>query len=233
MRFSLVATLLFSTAVVNAKNFLVKVGANAQLIFDPDQITAAAGDTVSFQFQGKNHSVTQSTFASPCVRQTTPTLGIDSGFMPVPSGAASLPEWTITVNNGSAPLWFFCAQTKPIVHCQQGMVFAINAPPTKTFAQFQAAAKAGGSSSGSGAAPPASSASAAAGYGAPGAPPPTTDSGSNSDSSSQTDSSSLPSATDSSAPATSTSTVKSNAGRLGGSAAGALTVAALLGAFVL
>lgn len=235
MRFSLVATVLFSIAVVNAKNFLVQVGANNALIFSPSQITAAAGDTVSFQFQGKNHSVTQSTFPSPCVRQTTPTLGIDSGFMPVPSGAATLPEWTITVNNGSAPLWFFCAQTIPLVHCQQGMVFAINAPPTKTFAEFQAAAKSGGVSSassgsaGSSAAAPASSLPAASPDAAAGGPPPTTNSGS----SSQTNSSSVTSTGTSASAPTTTSTSTSNAVRLGGSAAGALAVAVLLGVFVL
>ncbi|KAJ7863030.1 hypothetical protein B0H14DRAFT_3862924 [Mycena olivaceomarginata] len=37
------------------------------------------------------------------------------------------------------PLWFFCAQTEAISHCEQGMVFSINAKENSTekFAAFQ------------------------------------------------------------------------------------------------
>lgn len=59
----------------------------------------------------KNHSVTQSSFANPCVTLTTPTAGIDSGFLPVNvTTATSFPQWSFTVQNASAPLWFYCAQ---------------------------------------------------------------------------------------------------------------------------
>jgi len=149
MRFTIAVTALLSTAAVQAANILVKVGANGGLVFDPSSVTAAAGDTISFQFQGKNHSVTQSTFASPCVLESTPTKGVDSGFMPVATGATTLPQWSFTVDNATAPLWFFCAQTSPVSHCQKGMVFAINPSATKTFAQFQANAMGGSSASGS------------------------------------------------------------------------------------
>jgi len=217
MRFSVVATALLSSAVVNAADILVKVGANNGLIFEPSNVTAQAGDTISFQFQGKNHSVTQSTFASPCVRMTTPSLGVDSGFMPVASGAATLPQWSITVNNASTPLWFFCAQTNPLVHCQKGMVFAVNAPPAKSFAQFQAAAMASGNSttsaSGSGSATTPSATGSSSG---------TTGSGSGSSASSAASTTPSPSTTGT-----------SGALKLGGSAAGALTAAALFISFVL
>jgi len=201
MRFSVVATALLSAAVANAADHLVKVGANGGLVFDPTDITAAQGDTISFQFQGKNHSVTQSTFAAPCTRQTTPTLGVDSGFMFVAANATTLPQWSITVSNASAPLWFFCAQTTPLVHCQQGMVFAVNAPPAKTFAQFQNAAKASGGNSTTGTNTTATPSGSASGSG-------------------------------SGAPASS-NTAKSGAMKVGGSAAGALTAAALFVSFVL
>jgi len=205
MRFSVVATALLSAGLANAADHLVKVGANGGLVFDPTDITAAQGDTISFQFQGKNHSVTQSTFAAPCVRQTTPTLGVDSGFMAVAANATTLPQWSITVSNASAPLWFFCAQTAPVVHCQQGMVFAVNAPPTKTFAQFQNAAKASGgnstTSTNTTSTSPSGAASGAASSGAPAA--------------------------------SNTAGTKSGAVKVGGSAAGALTVAALFVSFVL
>lgn len=142
MRFSLAtAAALAPVLFAAAEDHLILVGANGQLAFSPPNITAAVGDTVSFQFQAKNHSVTQSTFATPCQIQTTPAEGIDSGFQFVNSTAATLPQWSFTVNNASTPLWFFCAQTG---HCQAGMVFAVNANPNsnKSFAIYQQAAMA-------------------------------------------------------------------------------------------
>jgi len=161
MRFSLVATVFIPVLSAAADNILVLVGANNQLAFSPTNITANVGDTVTFQFQSKNHSVTQSTFASPCQIQTTPAQGIDSGFQLVAAGAAQLPEWSFTVNNASSPLWFFCAQTIPADHCQMGMVFSVNANPdsAKSFAVYQAAAMSGGGAPPSGGAPPAGGAS--------------------------------------------------------------------------
>lgn len=157
MRFSVVATVFIPVlSAAAADNILVLVGANNQLAFSPSNITANVGDTVTFQFQNKNHSVTQSTFATPCEIQTTPAQGIDSGFQPVPTGATELPEWSFVVNNASAPLWFFCAQTNPADHCQMGMVFSVNANPDspKSFAVYQAAAMSGGGAPLSGGAPP-------------------------------------------------------------------------------
>jgi len=142
MRFTLAAAAAAATLPLFAlaDNILVQVGANGQLAFSPTNVTANVGDTISFQFQGKNHSVTQSTFADPCTIQTTPAQGIDSGFQPVAANATELPQWSFTVNNASAPLWFFCAQTNPAVHCHAGMVFSVNANPTsaKSFAVYQA-----------------------------------------------------------------------------------------------
>jgi len=145
MRFSLAVAAFAPVLSVYGANILVQVGAGGQLAFSPTNITAQVGDTVAFQFQGKNHSVTQSTFASPCSIMTTPAQGIDSGFQPVAANATQLPEWSFTVNNASAPLWFFCAQTNPANHCEAGMVFSVNADPTsaKSFAVYQAAAMAG------------------------------------------------------------------------------------------
>ncbi|KAF8197473.1 hypothetical protein BJ912DRAFT_76473 [Pholiota molesta] len=147
MRFSVAAAAaatLLSAASVQAVDHLVKVGANGGLVFDPTNITAVNGDTVSFQFQGKNHSVTQSTFPAPCTKMAG---GVDSGFMAVANGSLTLPQWTLNITNATTPLWFFCAQTTPVSHCANGMVFAVNAPPAKTFAQFQDAAKATASNS--------------------------------------------------------------------------------------
>jgi len=128
---------LASVVYVSAATIVVAVGENNGLTFNPTSVNASQGDTIAFQFKAKNHTVTQSTFAAPCTQMTTPQLGIDSGFMAVPANATSIPEWSFTVDNASAPLWFYCMQTG---HCAQGMVFAVNPSPAKTFAAFQAAA---------------------------------------------------------------------------------------------
>jgi len=156
MRFSLAVAALAPVLSASAADILVLVGAAGSLTFSPSNITAQAGDTVSFQFQAKNHSVTQSTFTNPCQIQTTPAQGIDSGFQFVSNTSTTLPQWSFTVDNTSAPLWFFCAQTNPVSHCEAGMVFSINANPdsAKSFAVYQQAAMGN---------PPAAAASASAG----------------------------------------------------------------------
>ncbi|PBK74984.1 Cupredoxin [Armillaria solidipes] len=132
MRFSVVIAAIASIA--SAANITVKVGENSGLTFDPTSVTAAVGDVVQFEFLAKNHTVTQSTFAVPCEKMTTPTEGVDSGYVPVANGTTAFPTWSFTVNNASAPLWFYCAQTG---HCAKGMVFAINPTANKSFAAFQ------------------------------------------------------------------------------------------------
>lgn len=140
MRFSLaVAALssLFASAV--AVDHLVTVGLGG-LKFNPEVITAAQGDTISFEFHPKNHTVTQSTFANPCQIQTTPAQGVDSGYQFVDATATTFAQWKITIDNATGPLWFFCAQGS---HCAQGMVFAVNPNAEKTFEQFVLNAKSG------------------------------------------------------------------------------------------
>ncbi|KAI0780444.1 Cupredoxin [Trametes elegans] len=141
MRFStIVAALLPVGAAFAQTTHTVKVGANGGLTYEPSSITAANGDTIQFQFLSKNHTVTQSTFAAPCSNVTDATglvTGVDSGYLPVAAGATEFPVWSITVNNASTPLWFYCRQGK---HCQAGMVFAVNPTADKTFDAFKAAA---------------------------------------------------------------------------------------------
>jgi len=149
-----------AASLASAADHLVLVGDNG-LDFNPTTVAAAAGDNVIFEFRAKNHTVTQSSFAQPCTfLQTAAGPGVDSGYQPVPAGATSFPQWSITVDNATAPLWFYCKQG---AHCQAGMVFAINPNAEKTFEAFQAAAKAGGgAASGSATAPAASSTGASA-----------------------------------------------------------------------
>lgn len=101
---------------------------NGSLAYYPDQVTAAPGSMVQFQFHVKNHTVTQSTFNQPCVpiSKSTPNVtGIKSGFMAVTAGATQLPVFTLLIND-TKPVWIYCAQTTPVSHCQKGMVMAIN-----------------------------------------------------------------------------------------------------------
>lgn len=59
--------------------FQVTVGGSAGLVFTPDSLAAEPGDMVQFNFLSKNHTITQSAFAKPCVKLVD---GADSGFMP-------------------------------------------------------------------------------------------------------------------------------------------------------
>lgn len=98
----------------------VTVGGAAGLVYTPESITAAMGDTVKFTFLQTNHTATQSSFDTPCVAAEG---GLDSDFMPNPDGVAGV-EWSMTVDT-TDPIWMYCKQ-KNGTHCGKGMVFAIN-----------------------------------------------------------------------------------------------------------
>jgi len=143
MRFTLATALLASGYALAQTTHTVMVGLNSSLTYSPPNITANAGDIVTFVFTSKNHSVTQSSFPQPCTQLTNATVtpnivGISSGFVPVTANSSTLPTWSFSVTDTN-PLWFFCLQAN---HCQQGMVFSINATPLKPYDQFLAAAKA-------------------------------------------------------------------------------------------
>ncbi|KAK0196850.1 Cupredoxin [Armillaria mellea] len=131
--FFILLAVLVSAVFVSAADHLVTVGDGGTLAFNPTSVTALEGDTVTFSFRSKNHSATQSTFAAPCNKS-----GIDSGFVPIPTNSTLFGQWAFTVDNGSAPLWFFCAQTG---HCEAGMVFAVNPTQEKSFQAFAANAQ--------------------------------------------------------------------------------------------
>jgi plastocyanin len=102
-----------------ASNFDVTVGKDGQLKFVPETLNAYPGDTVTYHFFSKNHSVVQSTFDAPCQQS-----GFFSGFTPATATDLEAPTtFQITVND-TKPIWVFCGQTG---HCQKGMVHAINA----------------------------------------------------------------------------------------------------------
>ncbi|KAJ3571580.1 hypothetical protein NP233_g3656 [Leucocoprinus birnbaumii] len=126
-------------AAAQGQVHVVKVGGPGILKFDPPHIQAQPRDVVVFQFQQKNHTVTQSSFADPCRRlNANGTLGFDSGFQAVADNATDFPTWNFTVTDTS-PVWAYCRQTAPSSHCGAGMVFAINSVETseRNFTAFQ------------------------------------------------------------------------------------------------
>jgi plastocyanin len=131
-------------ATVTGQVHKVIVGGSAGLVFDPPHITALPMDVVVFEFQQKNHTVTQSSFADPCRKlNVNGTIGFDSDFMPVSANVTDFPTWNLTVND-TAPIWAYCRQQIPSSHCGAGMVFAINSVETsdRNFTAFQNVAKA-------------------------------------------------------------------------------------------
>ncbi|KAK4068298.1 uncharacterized protein Triagg1_7541 [Trichoderma aggressivum f. europaeum] len=161
-----------STAAAAGATHTVTVGGAAGLVYSPPQLNnIPVGDTVIFEFQSMNHTVTQSAFDTPCKKLDG---GMDSGFQANPNNTISPAPQVAMQVMASTPLWFYCRQKG---HCGKGMVFSINPTAAKTQAQFQQLAIAqngtgaatpitGGSSSAAPAPPPAQSAPPAA------APPP-------------------------------------------------------------
>jgi len=142
MRFAAALVAISSAAGALATSYNVLVGQNGTLTYNPPSISGVnVGDVIHFQFLAKNHTVTQSSFATPCTNLTTPQPGLDSGFMFINASDTSsntFPVFPVTINSTAAPLWFYCRQTD---HCEQGMVFAINPTVNKTYDAFLANAK--------------------------------------------------------------------------------------------
>jgi len=135
-----------STPAAGGQVHTVVVGGSS-LVFTPPNITAKPGDIVTFEFHQKNHTVTQSSFASPCSPlNANGVTGFDSNFMPVADGATSFPTFNFTVTS-TKPVWAYCKQGAG-AHCHAGMVFAINTDETsqQNFAAFVNNAKSGSSS---------------------------------------------------------------------------------------
>ncbi len=113
------------TAQAGVTVHVVRVGAmNGSLAYYTNNIKAAVGDMVQFQFAPNNHTVTQSTFDAPCqpIAANSNVTGIYSGFMPVSASSTTTPTYTIMVKN-TTPMWLYCSQGK---HCQNGMTMVIN-----------------------------------------------------------------------------------------------------------
>ena len=137
MHFSTIFTSSALVASALAADISVRVGGpNGELTFTPKVINASEGDTVTFKFWPKSHSVAQAAFANPCEPLEN---GFWSGYFPTDSGAHEN-TFVYTVNNASRPVWFYCTRGQ---HCQGGMVGVINPPPSgpNTIAAFETAAR--------------------------------------------------------------------------------------------
>ncbi|KAJ6620450.1 hypothetical protein B0H10DRAFT_2215974 [Mycena sp. CBHHK59/15] len=117
---------------------IVTVGVEGSF-FNPATTSAQTNDIVTFVFGGDFHSVTQSSFESPCVRLAG---GFDSGFAGRgPQYLNPTLTWNLRITNSSEAIWFFCEATVPTSHCQSGMVGVINPPSIQMYNQFLSAAK--------------------------------------------------------------------------------------------
>ncbi|KAK0627416.1 Cupredoxin [Immersiella caudata] len=132
---STVAPLFLLVSLASATHHVVTVGKGGQLKFDPETLVAVPGDTITYNYFARNHSVTQSSFDKPC--QPLVGGGFFSGFVPTESpDIASRTTFTITVND-TRPIWVYCSQTNGN-HCQSGMLHAVNAPTQgNTFSAFK------------------------------------------------------------------------------------------------
>jgi plastocyanin len=113
----------------SAKVITIVVGSpvlNKSLVFTPNDIKAAPGDILQFQFSQINHTVTQSTFNAPCqpIQESDPqAAGIHSGFIAATANATTVQTFDVPVND-TKPMFIYCAQGP---HCQLGMVMTVNA----------------------------------------------------------------------------------------------------------
>lgn len=125
-----------ATSASNPGVQTIMVGANNAIAYSPNTITAAAGTSVEFVFSPPIHSVTQSSFDSPCAPLANGT-GFFSGLVNTASGT-NTNVFTIAINDTN-PIWFYCAVP---THCELGMVGVINPPSdgSQTLAQYKAAA---------------------------------------------------------------------------------------------
>ncbi|KAJ7748635.1 hypothetical protein B0H16DRAFT_901740 [Mycena metata] len=128
----------FLTIVLSQTTHVVNVGVEGSF-YSPPTISAGLNDTVTFIFGGDSHTVTQSSFNSPCIRLNG---GFDSGFNGRGADFSKpAPVWSLRITNVSETIWFFCQASIPSSHCFSGMVGAINPPSILMYNEFVSAAR--------------------------------------------------------------------------------------------
>ncbi|KAF7336946.1 hypothetical protein MVEN_02131000 [Mycena venus] len=135
------AVFLALVPAVLAVDHPVTVGENGGLTFTPNQILAYIGDTITFTFVSKNHTVTTTNFSGAVCPPPAGGVGVngwDSGFLPVVG--TTMPQFVYTVVD-TAPHFAACMQGGGS-HCRAGMTFALNPTEDMTFDEFNANAEA-------------------------------------------------------------------------------------------
>ncbi|KAJ7707322.1 hypothetical protein B0H17DRAFT_1174445 [Mycena rosella] len=135
------AILLTLIPVIVAVDHPVTVGLNGGLTFTPDAVLADIGDTLTFAFVSKNHSVTTTNFSGAVCPPPAGGIGVngwDSGFLS--ALGTVMPQFVYTVVD-TEPHFASCMQAAG-AHCRAGMNFALNPTAAMTFAQFNANAMA-------------------------------------------------------------------------------------------
>ena len=87
----------------------VTVGDDNALAFKSDSITADVGSSIEFAFYPPIHSVTQSSFDSPCAPLANGT-GFWSGAITTTGDRTNVIVFTLTINDTNL-IWFYCATT--------------------------------------------------------------------------------------------------------------------------
>jgi plastocyanin len=114
----------------------VIVGGGADLRYKPPFINVKQGSIVHFDFLGKNHTLTESSFENPCKKLQGTDVDTDfNNFNP--DDIPNLHPFDFTFANDK-PRYFYCKQGNgtPNGHCGKGMVFAVNVD-AKRFQEFQ------------------------------------------------------------------------------------------------
>ncbi|KAF8265372.1 hypothetical protein EI94DRAFT_1735933 [Lactarius quietus] len=107
MKFPLV---LASTAVFLP--IIVDVAPSGSLVYNPANITAANGTSVTFERSSFCHTI----YVRKSCTYLAAANGSSGGF---DSGLQAKKEFTITITNDQEPIWFFCKESD---HCGLGMV---------------------------------------------------------------------------------------------------------------
>ncbi|KAI0338335.1 hypothetical protein BDW22DRAFT_1362933 [Trametopsis cervina] len=130
---ALVASLAACASLVSAKRVIVKVGANTtddpSLIFQPQQVTATAGDVVVFTFENGTHTATQADFAAPCIPlsfHNSSVNGFNSGERPANNGT-TVTTLEVPITDNTTTFWFYDNDS-----CGDGGVGGININQTST-----------------------------------------------------------------------------------------------------
>lgn len=114
----------------------VIVGGGTSLTFNPPILQDAQGSRVHFDFLGKNHTLTESTFDAPCTKLQGTDVDTDfNNFNP--NDVPNLRPFDYTFASDK-PRFFYCKQGVGTAnsHCGKGMVFAVNIDQA-TFNEFQ------------------------------------------------------------------------------------------------